>query len=50
MELLVPLALVSSFSKEITQATSGKANMEEHGKFYFAKLNEEIITFNEMVE
>ncbi|HEX3021239.1 MAG TPA: YigZ family protein [Lachnospiraceae bacterium] len=50
MELLVPLALVSSFSKEITQATSGRASIEEHGKFYFAKLNEEIITFNEMVE
>lgn len=49
MELLVPLDLISKFSKEVTQATSGKAIMENHGKYYFARLDKEIILFDEEV-
>ena len=46
MELLVPLQMVGQIKKAITEATSGRARMQENGQVYFADIDGEIELFD----
>lgn len=46
MELLVPLQKVGQIKKAITEATSGRARMQENGQVYFADIDGEIELFD----
>ena len=47
MKLLVPEAETGAVQKAITEGTNGKAEMEKEKDLYFAKVNGEVLTFED---
>lgn len=50
MELLVTFDKLHQLQEEVTEATSGKSKIELYDSVYFAKIDNEIIVFDEIVE